>query len=725
MNFCPNCGAKVLGRFCHVCGADLESFVSTSTDKAVKKPKKVVSPEKQEEVVATQTVEAPIEQVVYQPVAKPKKVERAKCTEAQAKTFKIMPSILLFAISLLSLFFFIAPVANVLGESLGNLYDFLSGDFASPTVYILSLSFALASMVYAGIMIIMLWKKSSYKYSVIDVFGQLLIFASIVFSIIIMATVKDELTKIGACPILMLVFGLIVLAVSITFTVLEKLAIKQGRLDKGEKPFVVFPEEEPIKPDVVEKPKTFDMKLNRIMKFMKYVGKAVLSVGLGIAVYGSLSIFTGVFGNISMGMGGYDVNYDRIFIIAKVLDFITIGSGLLVFLLNLYSYVKDLIFKPSIPKYKTVARKGSLYVLFFILSYLAVTNLVQRSALSGGYYDDRGRFISGFYITPLGYVCIIMFIFSFVLLILNSIKKKGIKKRFYNENGEQILTLEEFNESVKKEKEEYDVAKKNYMDYKEAFSNYKAQSYCYKLRTKNPEKWQAGKAYSSAGLWFRKHAGILTSITAVAVAIIIGVSLFVELYVNNIFRLNRIEEIELDMSKTQIEEILEPAHFGSDYLFSYYTDEYKEIMDDIQEMSTDLEALFNPSTIEKMAELSQKMKNAKHSFISMQMSLDGKLTDLLYVVDHVESAPATEKTVERAEIIGSNNYTNIDVLKEKGFPVKVYYTDGSYHMHYVPFSQVEVNWPEKINSGSHYSNYRASWTDTFAKVEDVYFYFRG
>lgn len=697
MNYCPNCGEKVVGRFCHNCGADLEKIANSASQVEPKKTKK--SSTKAQEVVATQVVEEPVAETVI----KVKKVERAKYTEKQVKLFKILPACLFFGFAVLSMLFFLMPVATVFGESLGSLYDFVS----EGTAYVLQLIISVVSIVLGGFALIYLNKDKTYKYPIIDIASQVIVFVQFILSIVIMASVSDVFTDVGACPIMMLIFSLLVLGVNITFIVLEKLGTKNGRIEKREKPLLVFEEAEPVKPEVVERPRVKEIHLDRLMKFMKYVGKAILAVGLAFVVYDLLMSFVGLgIDNAMREVPPWEIE-DKV----NIIRLVAIGLSLLIFAGLAYSYIKGIVFKPSTPTYRSVARKGSLYVLFFFLAYCSAAWIIANVS---SYKDVK--------INAYGVFIIIFFVLSFVLAVINSILKKKLKKTFYNKEREQILTIEEFDEMVKKEKEEYSTKRREYLDYKANLKNFNEQTYLRKLASKNSEKWQVGKAYSSAGLWLRKHTGLLIGLTAIVVAVIIGVSAIIS-YANNIFRIGRIEQVELGMTKTEIEDVLEEAHFGNDYMFGYYTDDYKSVLDEINELSTNIEAMLDPSTIERLAELAEKLEKLEYSMISISMDENGEMIDLLYIVNAKATQENPEKVVEKVEVFdkdAAGSLFQIGYYKTNGIPVRVYYTDGSYHIHVIPYAYANVTEDGySMIDGITTYHYEISWSDTFADIEDI------
>ena len=246
MNFCPKCGASVVGRFCHNCGYDLDSINVTTHNKT------------------TPTINA--------------KAQRTALSPNLQLFIKIAPSLILLIFAFASFFIYFAPVSEILGVSLGNVYQLLETAKYVSEFKILRLYICLSTitLIYGIATTVIFSKKKVYKPLFADIIGQSLSLIFIVLGIILCSVLSKNFLDAGTCPILIIVLFSVALCASIIFTTIERVFMKNGKIEGKDKYAVDL---DLVEPNPIELPENYqDVLLYKKMKFFKNSAKLISTI---------------------------------------------------------------------------------------------------------------------------------------------------------------------------------------------------------------------------------------------------------------------------------------------------------------------------------------------------------------------------------------------------------------------------------------------------------------
>ena len=466
---------------------------------------------------------------------------------------------------------------------------------------------------------------------------------------------------------------------------------------------------------------------------MHYVGRAFIAIGYAVAICFILRERAWVIRIIEYPDYLYAFNHNGQFLgmpiekfedLHSFINLIGMAIGLIIVLVSFFKYLNNYktITLPQFTKTKKngkVKKVRSPYIKILILSLIPIFIDLATKGKTVVMYNLIDIHLPSIWMMnlPLNsiYYCIPIFLLAFAFAIFYSITKQAILQRMYSKEGEVTCTIEQLKESAEKEMQVYAPIKKEYDEFKKNLRSYNKQNAYYNFYKKNEYKYKDGECDSPVLLFFAMNKKKIISSLAGVVAVIVAIVLCATLYVDNIFKLSRVEKIELGMSATQVEEILQPQHGKNPNMMVYYTKEYREIFDEIQELSSDLGAVLDGSAQQKIEELNQKLADVKYSMIMVTV-LNDKVIDVSYMVDMINSQPKTNVDVERFEIIKTDGkYEDITYYQQNGFNVKVYYSDGSYHMHTLEYSSCEIDgW--KDDNGDFYLK-SVSWVENYYNVK--------
>ena len=188
MKFCPKCGSKLLGDFCHECGCDTKAL------------------EGQEEIK---------DHVPYQNETK----IRVGGMEKKYKKLKMcLPHIFLLIFSLASFLIYLAPVTSILMIRF-NLYEMLQGELSFVVIILIVLS--VTDVIFSFSVIMRVCASEIEIPQFINFMCVLSTAMYLLGSIAMMIYFSANSIPIGACFILLVVFSALVIVLQLFFIILN------------------------------------------------------------------------------------------------------------------------------------------------------------------------------------------------------------------------------------------------------------------------------------------------------------------------------------------------------------------------------------------------------------------------------------------------------------------------------------------------------------------------
>ncbi|MBD5087154.1 MAG: leucine-rich repeat protein, partial [Clostridiales bacterium] len=159
------------------------------------------------------------------------------------------------------------------------------------------------------------------------------------------------------------------------------------------------------------------------------------------------------------------------------------------------------------------------------------------------------------------------------------------------------------------------------------------------------------------------------AIPLVIIAVLLAIIAPSVVWAKNIFRVGKVDKINIGDSKEQVVKILGEPYEKSDYRYEYFSDDYIEIDEKGKKLEENL-----LGNLEQLAKLEEEFKNLVYKYIRVDFDTDGKVTELFFDAEKCESKE-DKKVVKSYELITKEvmRYTATDII------YKVKYDDKSFY----------------------------------------------
>lgn len=720
--FCPECGTKYEGKkTCPKCGFEVainQKFCNNCGHNFFEQEVSNISESKIE--------------VVKEKTAKEKK--NLDSIKLFSSILRYTPAVLFGLFALLIWIFFAQPIATIFGKSIGNIYELMKGsELINPIKeLIIVIVFGVLTFAMLGSLIFSILKLNK-KYIRINKFyvtlsdlmayiSQIFYLIFLIIGIIINVKVSKEGAIVGSCSSLLISFSIIFLIISLGCFIGIKIFYKKFNLQDSNESIELIEkkkEKEIVEPkpiDKIEKPDLIEVKIYRVMRYVKIIMPLIYSF-----------IFTWIDINLLFPTVNYLVSIG-----INISIVIIIGSLMFIISTLIISIFFFLSFR-KIKKYSCKTYKKQLFktifanvlflflpVLVFILSKLARFGIIYR--------ESYNLFIEALYTMPnniqnvigipfelaikIFYNPMIFAIIGLVLIISVYLCLRVIKRYFWNgkvkKNTSMKITFDEFLLKRKKAKEDYKLYQKNQPKYsmyllkKEEFDNKK------KI---NPLK----KLICSLKSICLVHTSFI-----IVVILIIGACFGIKGFVdnqNNIFRAGKLDKFSIGWTTQEdvVQTLGEPDK-ENESEYEYFGNEYKKINEKLEKLQykieniTDLDQLFK---LEKESEkLEKQLKELSFKHISISFEGD-KISEIVYDTQYSLTKDSSNKKETSLILVLNTSYSWIEP--------KIYYKDGSYRSYEItPYCDFYEN-------NNRYYNH-LSWSDSwgsysyYAQIKNEFYY---
>ena len=202
--------------------------------------------------------------------------------------------------------------------------------------------------------------------------------------------------------------------------------------------------------------------------------------------------------------------------------------------------------------------------------------------------------------------------------------------------------------------------------------------------------------------FIKKHWKPITAIAAILVIAMI-VIIPTAIHFANIFRTDKVDEIELGMSKGEVIDILgEPYNYNhSSSMYEWYSDNYLKLKEKLDSLDAgDIDSFEDFGNAFKEEEkLREELQNTEYSYIRILFNSDGQTTEV-YFDNKRKDSGSYEKNVRDYILLSSSVYR----FEESTLNYRAVYSDGSL----VKAFAARI-YPDDPNS----NYYNVEWSDAF------------
>lgn len=742
---CPKCGfeAKVNQKFCCNCGY---SFYEQK-EKDIKEEK--IKDEQIKEENITEERIANIDK-------KDKKDKKDKSTFDSVKLLslflKFTPIVLFGLFSMLLWVFFACPVATLLGESAGNIYQLMGGsEIVDPIKsFIALIVFGALSVIMFGSLIFVVLKLNK-KYlrinkHIVSLSNLMMYISQIVYLIFFIAGIvihvkvsKEGLTA-GSCSILLIVFSILFSVISLgcfigTVVLNKKFNLQDSNasieiIEKKKKEII-----EPKPVDKIEKPKLTEVRLYRALKVVRIITPLIYSF---IFIYVIFNYILPAL-NILLGSEGNDIY----------------GILLLIFYFIIYILLTCWFFLSfrKIKIYSNKKYKNSVFKAIFanVLLFLIPALVPVFISLLTPFYDFVENyqlmqssiarapeiirilakiFYEIFMVKPVfhnayGFIPSIFSGIGIVMILSIYICLGRIKKYFWTgkvkKNSQMNVPFDEFLLKRKEAKEQYKLYKKNQPKY----NRYIIEKDAFEKQHVNSLK-KIGCVLKNICLFHTKYV----IIAALIIRICSGLIGFISIK-NNIFRASKLDNFAIgETTQQEILKALGELYKENELCYEYFDHSYRKLNDKMEKIQYKIENTSNLNELynleKESQEIEKKLTNLKHKYIYISFANSSSGSNSSSSYTPYESVNA-EKVVSEIKYDTKNSLTNdVEQTKEvlkidfqdrftfdnisNSIEPKIYYKDGSYQSYITSDFECKITIQEENDL-----YYQLKWSDSWGK----------
>ena len=210
---------------------------------------------------------------------------------------------------------------------------------------------------------------------------------------------------------------------------------------------------------------------------------------------------------------------------------------------------------------------------------------------------------------------------------------------------------------------------------------------------------------------FTKKQIIAIVIPVVTVAVLIAVIVPSVVWATNIFRISKVDKINIGDSQEQVIKILGEPYNKNEYGYEYYSDNYLKVLRQLDQLNGNERGLtaFESSDDDvdfgedKETKLEEQLRKMTYQYIRVEFNSDKKVSSVLFDAEKCDSKEY-KKVVKSYDVQGKTSIQQYDVFN---LSYSVKYDDGSFYKSSVvneicaDFVKENVNWQDRY--GNEYS----------------------
>lgn len=180
-----------------------------------------------------------------------------------------------------------------------------------------------------------------------------------------------------------------------------------------------------------------------------------------------------------------------------------------------------------------------------------------------------------------------------------------------------------------------------------------------------------------------KKTWIIILSVALAIVIALAVAIPVAIVSSNIFRIGKVDKINIGDSRERVKEVLGEPYVFSDSLYEYYDDDFKALMKKMEDAEGDLEGSFEDMEDEDdlenafgdLEDILLEYETTEYQYIAVSFDGTGTVTSVYFDAKRTEATKDSPKTYQKHTLITKEvlRYVPTDII------YSVEFTDGSFY----------------------------------------------
>lgn len=180
-----------------------------------------------------------------------------------------------------------------------------------------------------------------------------------------------------------------------------------------------------------------------------------------------------------------------------------------------------------------------------------------------------------------------------------------------------------------------------------------------------------------------KKTWIIILSVALAIVIALAVAIPVAIVSSNIFRIGKVDKINIGDSRERVKEVLGEPYVFSDSLYEYYDDDFKALMKKMEDAEGDLEGSFEDMEDEDdlenafgdLEDLLLEYETTEYQYIAVSFDGTGTVTSVYFDAKRTEATKDSPKTYQKHKLVTKEvlRYVPTDII------YSVEFTDGSFY----------------------------------------------
>ena len=180
-----------------------------------------------------------------------------------------------------------------------------------------------------------------------------------------------------------------------------------------------------------------------------------------------------------------------------------------------------------------------------------------------------------------------------------------------------------------------------------------------------------------------KKTWIIILSVALAIVIALAVAIPVAIVSSNIFRIGKVDKINIGDSRERVKEVLGEPYVFSDSLYEYYDDDFKALMKKMEDAEGDLEGSFEDmedgddleNAFGDLEDLLLEYETTEYQYIAVSFDGTGAVASVYFDAKRTEATKDSPKTYQKHKLVTKEvlRYVPTDII------YSVEFTDGSFY----------------------------------------------
>ncbi len=180
-----------------------------------------------------------------------------------------------------------------------------------------------------------------------------------------------------------------------------------------------------------------------------------------------------------------------------------------------------------------------------------------------------------------------------------------------------------------------------------------------------------------------KKTWIIILSVALAIVIALAVAIPVAIVSSNIFRIGKVDKINIGDSRERVKEVLGEPYVFSDSLYEYYDDDFKALMNKMEDAAGDLEGSFEDMEDEDdlenafgdLEDILLEYETTEYQYIAVSFDGTGAVASVYFDAKRTEATKDSPKTYQKHKLVTKEvlRYVPTDII------YSVEFTDGSFY----------------------------------------------